>query len=85
MAPVIKVVTNPNTYNKMPDDFDVNAGRIVDGEKTITEVGKEIFNLLLEVINGKQTRAEVNKQCQFAIRQESFHWPKLKDIAERGL
>ena len=85
LAPVIKVVSNSNTYKKMPGDFDINAGTIIDGFKTIEEVGKEIFKLLIDVSNGKETRAEINKQYQFAIRQEGFHWPRLKDIVEKNL
>lgn len=85
LAPVIKVVSNSNTYKKMPGDFDINAGTIVDGFKTIEEVGKEIFELLVGVLSGKETRAEINKQYQFAIRQEGFHWPRLRDIAEKNL
>ena len=85
LAPVIKVVSNSNTYRKMPGDFDVNAGTIIDGDKAIEGVGKEIFELLIDVLSGKQTRAEINQQHQFAIRQEGFNWPTLKDIAEKNL
>ncbi len=85
LAPVIKVVSNSTTFYNQPGDFDINAGTIVDGEKTVKEVGEEIFKLLIEVANGKETRAEINKQRQFAIRQEGFHWPTLKDIAEKRL
>jgi len=84
-APVIKVVSNSTTFNRQPGDFDVNAGTIVDGEKTVQEVGKEIFKLLIEVASGKETRAEINKHRQFAIRLEGFPWPTLKDIAEKRL
>jgi len=85
LAPVIKVVSNSTTYKKMAGDFDVNAGTIVDGDRQIEDVGREIFDFLIAVASGKQTRAEINKQCQFAIRQEGFHWPTLKDIAEKNL
>jgi len=85
LAPVIKVVSNPATYKKMPGDFDVNAGTIVEGEKTVPGVGKEIFDLLIKVANGEKTKAEINKQNQFAIRLEGFPWPTLKDIAEKCL
>lgn len=85
LAPVIKVVSNSNTYKKMPGDFDVNAGTIIDGDTTIEGVGTEIFELLIAVSSSKQTRAEINKQCQFAIRQEGFNWPTPKDITERNL
>jgi altronate dehydratase large subunit len=81
LAPVIKVVSNSNTYRKMPGDFDNNAGSIIDGAKTIEEVGREIFELLVDVAGGRQTKAEINKQYQLAIRQEGFPWPTLSDLA----
>ena len=56
--PVIKICGNPNTYENMKDDMDLNAGRIITGEKTIEEVGEEAFALLLEVLNGKMTKNE---------------------------
>ena len=85
LAPVIKVVSNSIVYEKMPGDFDVNAGAVIDCDKPIEEVGMEIFQLLIDVANGKQTRAEINKQYQFALRQEGFHWPTLRNIAEANL
>jgi len=85
LAPVIKVVSNSNTYKKMPGDFDVNAGTTIDDDTTIEGVGREIFELLIDVTSGKQTRAETNKQCQFAIRQEGFNWPTLKEVTEKNL
>ena len=56
--PVIKICGNPNTYERMQHDMDLNAGRIITGEKTIEEVGEEAFALLLEVLNGRMTKNE---------------------------
>lgn len=56
--PVIKIATNSNTYRQMTDNMDVNAGAIGDGERTIQQVGREIFDLMLEVASGRQTCAE---------------------------
>ncbi|MBR2675518.1 MAG: UxaA family hydrolase [Solobacterium sp.] len=56
--PVIKICGNPNTYENMKDDMDLNAGLIITGDKTIEEVGEEAFALLLEVLNGKMTKNE---------------------------
>ncbi len=33
--PVIKIATNSDTYRRMTDNMDVNAGAIADGEKTV--------------------------------------------------
>jgi altronate dehydratase large subunit len=41
-VPVIKVVSNSATWKKMKGNFDVNAGAITDGDKTIREVGEDI-------------------------------------------
>ena len=56
--PVIKICGNPNTYENMKDDMDLNAGLILTGEKTIEEVGEEAFEKLLRVLNGEMTKSE---------------------------
>lgn len=56
--PVIKICGNPNTFERMSHDMDLNAGRIITGEKTIEEVGEEAFALMLEVLNGRMTTNE---------------------------
>lgn len=56
--PVIKICGNPITYAKMPHDMDVNAGLILTGEKSIEQVGEEVFAKMLNVLNGEMTKNE---------------------------
>ena len=56
--PVIKICGNPNTYERMQWDMDLNAGRILTGEKSIDEVGEEAFQMLLDTLNGRMTKNE---------------------------
>ncbi len=56
--PVVKICGNPNTYERMKHDMDLNAGRIITGEATIEEVGEEAFQLMIEVLNGRMTNNE---------------------------
>ncbi len=56
--PVIKIATNSSMYRRMRDNMDVNAGAIADGERTIEQVGREIFDLMLAVASGQRTCAE---------------------------
>jgi altronate hydrolase len=56
--PVIKVATNSPMYRTMTDNMDINAGAIADGEKTVQQVGREIFDLIVEVASGRRTCAE---------------------------
>ena len=53
MAPVIKVSTNSGLARRWPDLIDVDAGRIATAERTVEEVGWEIFSLVLEVASGR--------------------------------
>ncbi|HEX9976110.1 MAG TPA: UxaA family hydrolase [Dehalococcoidales bacterium] len=68
--PVIKVASNSHTYQNMPGDMDINAGRIIDKDKTIDEVGQEIFDLALRVANGGLTCAELNRSAPFNILKQ---------------
>ncbi len=56
--PVMKICGNPNTYERMQHDMDLNAGVIIQGKKTIEEVGEEAFAMFLRVLNGEMTKNE---------------------------
>ena len=56
--PVIKICGNPNTYERLQNDMDLNAGRIILGTRSIEEVGEEAFELLLKVLSGTMTKNE---------------------------
>ncbi len=58
IVPVIKISSNSNTYRRMPDDMDINAGRIADGEASVEEVGREIYDFMLRVASGETTCSE---------------------------
>jgi altronate hydrolase len=63
--PVMKIASNSNTYRRMTDNMDINAGRIADGETTVRGVGQEIFDLLVQVASGQKTRAETLGHKEF--------------------
>jgi altronate hydrolase len=56
--PVIKIATNSATFRRMRDNMDINAGRIADGEATLADIGREIFEFVLRVASGERTCAE---------------------------
>ena len=56
--PVIKICGNPNTYEVMKHDMDINAGRIITSESTIEQVGEEAFAFMLKVLSGTMTKNE---------------------------
>ncbi|MBQ7777795.1 MAG: UxaA family hydrolase [Oscillibacter sp.] len=58
ILPVIKICGNPNTYERMSDDMDLNAGRIILGEKSIEEVGEELYAKVVRSLSGEQCKGE---------------------------
>ena len=60
-APSLKIATNTNMYNNLKEDMDINAGTIMDGINSIEEIGKQIFEELIEVASGKKTKSEINE------------------------
>lgn len=57
-VPSIKVATNTPLYERMTDDMDINAGRILEGD-TVEQVGREIFEMILKSASGEMTKSEL--------------------------
>ena len=67
IMPTIKVSTNTPMYSSIPDLIDLDAGTIADGIETLAQVGERIFTEILEVANGRQTKAELGGHHEFAL------------------
>jgi len=57
-APSIKLATNTPMFRHIEDDMDVNCGTVLDGAETVQECGARIFDLMLRVASGEQTKSE---------------------------
>lgn len=64
--PVLKIASNSFTYRRMAGNMDINAGRIADGDATVEEIGREIFETFLRVASGERTKAELLGHHEFA-------------------
>jgi altronate dehydratase large subunit len=67
IMPTIKVSTNTPMYEAIPDLIDLDAGTIADGIETLAQVGDRIFDEILSVANGRQTKAELGGHHEFAL------------------
>lgn len=72
ISPVIKICANPDTFNKLSEDMDVNAGVIIEGKATVNEVGKEIFEEVLNVARGAKTKSEALGHKEFILTYKTF-------------
>jgi len=72
IAPVVKICANPDTYRRMSDDMDVDAGRILESRAEVAEVGQEIADLVLSLAAGGRTRSEALGHQEFILTYKSF-------------
>ena len=72
ISPVVKICANPETYERMSDDMDINAGKILRLEASVDEVGEEIYDKVLEVAAGRQSCSESLGHQEFVLTYKSF-------------
>ena len=57
-APSMKIATNSRMFARMRDDMDLDAGRILGGDATVEELGREIYAAWLRMASGEVTKSE---------------------------
>jgi len=58
-APCIKLATNTPMYQRLEEDMDINCGAILDGECSLEEMGRRIFELMLRTASGERSKSEL--------------------------
>ncbi|UXX81316.1 altronate dehydratase family protein [Reichenbachiella carrageenanivorans] len=53
IAPILKVSSNTKLAEHMPDIIDINAGVVIEGKKTIAEMGEEMLNQIIQIASGQ--------------------------------
>jgi altronate dehydratase large subunit len=57
--PVIKITANPNTYQHLPDHLDLFVEVADKAESGIGQAGERLYQEIIAVASGKQTKAEM--------------------------
>ena len=57
-APSLKLATNSALARRMPDDIDVDCGRVLDEGMSLDVLGAEIFETIIATASGKVTASE---------------------------
>ena len=60
LIPVIKILANPNRMQLIADNVDFDATPIIRGEKTVREMGEELYADILAAAAGKLTKSEIH-------------------------
>jgi altronate hydrolase len=57
-APTIKLASNTPMFKRLKEDMDINCGLVLDGEVSVQEMGRLIFEEILRAASGRKTRSE---------------------------
>lgn len=72
ISPVIKVCANPETFRRLEDDMDVDAGRILEGRGDLDEVGDEVYAHVVACARGTPTKSEAMGHQEFILTYKAF-------------
>ena len=70
--PVIKACANPETFQRLRDDIDINAGCILYDQADLAEIGDEIVHKFPETIQSMHTKSESVLHQEIIMAYKSF-------------
>jgi altronate hydrolase len=59
-SPSLKLGTNTALWQRQEEDIDLNCGSILEGERTVDELGEDIFQLMLATASGQASKSEMH-------------------------
>jgi altronate dehydratase large subunit len=77
---VIKVTGNSQTYERMKDDMDFNAGRVLTGDLSLDQAAEELESLAVRVAAGEPSRPESLGHREYFIMYKHQETPRCLQI-----
>lgn len=77
IAPLIKITGNSATFSRMQEDMDFNAGRVLTGELTLEQAGRELAELVVRVASGGKSKPEQLGHREYFIMYKHQDTPSL--------
>ena len=72
ISPVVKVCSNPETYQRMAADMDINAGAIVTDGLTFADIRQQLLRCIEQVADGHPTKSEALGHREYSLGYKSF-------------
>jgi altronate hydrolase len=72
ISPVIKVCANPQTYRNLKEDMDINAGEILEGTKSVAQIGMQIYDKVCALASGEKSASEALGHNEFLLTYKKF-------------
>jgi len=78
ISPLLKITGNTHTFQKMQEDIDFNAGRVLTGELDLSGAAAELADLVREVAAGRKSKPEALKHREYFCMYKHQDTPTLE-------
>ncbi|MDB5326097.1 MAG: D-galactarate dehydratase [Phycisphaerales bacterium] len=78
VAPLIKVTGNSQTYRRMQDDMDFDAGRVLTGELSLGDAAAELERAVIAVASGTPSKPEALGHREYFVMYKHQDTPPLQ-------
>lgn len=78
ISPLIKVTGNSQTFKRMQDDMDFDAGRVLSGDLTLESASTELRDLVISVAAGQPSKPESLGHREYFVMYKHQDTPPLE-------
>lgn len=77
IAPLIKVTGNTKTYRRMEEDMDFDASRVLSGQLSLEEAGRELLEMVVRTAQGGESKSEALGHREYFLMYKHQETPDL--------
>ena len=67
LLPIIKLTGNPRVSTYLSEMIDYSSSDVLAGNKTVEQAGQELYDVIIDVLNGKPTKAELIGDVSYSV------------------
>jgi altronate dehydratase large subunit len=77
IAPLVKITGNSATFRTMREDMDFDASRVLAGDLTLPQAGRELAEMIVRVASGEPSKPEALGHREYFIMYKHQNTPSL--------
>jgi altronate dehydratase large subunit len=79
VAPLVKITGNSATFRNLEEDMDFDAGRVLSGELTLAQAGRELAEMVVRIATGESSKPERLGHREYFIMYKHQNTPSLSE------
>jgi altronate dehydratase large subunit len=79
VAPLVKITGNSATFRAMSEDMDFDAGRVLAGELTLPQAGRDLAEMIIRIASGEPSKPEALGHREYFVMYKHQNTPSLTE------